>query len=132
MHDKPVLDFSTTVPAGETIRISEKMDTDGFVTHLHARAYPGEETDIERSFRVWQGGKENGNPLSIIRHIENANDYLVGDDQTWDFDLRRSFDEDDEIEVVYRSTSDYDHPVSTVLAIENERDLIGTLTGGIL
>lgn len=132
MNDKPVIDFSTTVPAGGDVTITEKMDTDGFVTSLYARAHPGEETEVARKFRIWHGGKENGNPVSLIRFPEDSAPYLVGDNQTWDFNMRREFKEDDVIEVKYSSTADYDHPVSTVIAVEQERDLISTLTGGLL
>lgn len=132
MNDKPVIDFSTTVPARDSLTISETMDTDGYVTNLYARAYPGEENEIQRRMRIWQGGKDNGNPVSLVRYPEGSDAYLAGDDQTWNFSLRREFSEDDVLEVKYTSNSEYDHPVSTVLAVETESGLIDALTGGLL
>lgn len=131
MEDKPVIDFSTSVAPGEKKTVAHTFDTDGYITHFHARAYPGEETDVERSVLLWQGGKDNGNPIPIIRSPEGANDTLVGDEQTWDFEMRRAFDADDTLEVVYRNNGSYTHPVSTVIAVDEARNIFEKL-GGIL
>lgn len=131
MEDKPVIDLSTTVAPGETVAVSHQFDKSGFITHLHARAYPGEETSVQRNFRLWRGGRDEGNPVSLIRSPEGANDALVGDNQTWDFAMRREFEQDDVLEVSYQNTGNYTYPVSTVVAIDYDRGLIERL-GGLL
>lgn len=127
--EKPVIDFSTEVAPDSTVSIEHRFDTDGYVTHLHARAYPGEETAVQRTFQLWKGGKNNGNPIPLVRSPDGANDALIGDDQTWDFDMRRRFEADDVLEVKYRNTGNYDYPVSTVMAVDHDSGMIDRLAG---
>lgn len=131
MEDKPVINFGTTIQPGEKKSITHKFDSSGYLTHLHARAYPGEDRSVERRVFLWRGGRDNGNPIPVMRSPEGADEFLSGQDETWKFDMRRGFGQHDELEVQYRNTGDYAYPCSLVVTVEHERSLLEKL-GGLL
>lgn len=131
MQDKPVIDFGTVVDPGGTEKVSHTFDSSGFITHLHARAYPGEERAVSREFLLWRGGKDNGNPIPIVRRAADSQDGLRGDNETWDFSMRREFSQNDVLEAVYRNDGSFSYPMSTVMAVDHDRGLIEKL-GGLL
>lgn len=131
MNDKPVINLGTTIGAGDSKSVSHTFDKAGYITQIHARAYPGEDRSVERRIRLWRGGKDEGNPIPVIRQGDGSDAYLSGQDETWQFDMRREFREKDEIEVSYKNTGEYAYPVQMLVTVEHERSLIEKI-GGLL
>lgn len=137
MQSAPAINFSTAIGPGETVSVEQRMDKTGVVRRLHTTAYSGEETDVERYFYLWEGGKENGNPVNLLTTANYAeatgNEYLAGDDQIWDLQTRRSFDVGDVLEVRYvNNDTSNAYPVDTIIEIDHETGLLSELAGRVL
>ncbi len=131
MEESPVINFSTSVPPGSSESITHIFDDSGYITHFHARAYPGEEMALERQVYLHRDGIDGGNAVPVIRSPEGSNEYLSGDSQTWDFDMRREFDKHDALEVKYVNTGDFEYNASTVITVDHDTNFLEQL-GGLL
>jgi len=123
------------VDAGSAAEFTHKFSRSGVINRIYAVSYPGQEIDVEYSVNLVPDGA--GNSINLVaRATDNSLGYLAGDDQTWDFPLRRSFDPNDELRFKYvNNDSNNAHPVHLRVHVDYGGPMIDQLkrlTGGIL
>lgn len=85
------------VDAGQTVEVEHTFQREGVIRNLYAKAYPGQELDVEYHLELVKASSENTINLFQEASDGNSTTYLVGDDQEWSFASRREFDVDDKL-----------------------------------
>jgi len=99
------------------------------VQRIYARSYIGQETDVEYHCELIPDGA--GNTINLIaQSTSDSIDHLIGNEQTWDFPLRREFDMDDELRFRYvNNDANNDQPVHLRVHVDYEGSLMDRLRG---
>jgi len=118
------------VDSNSTAKFSHTLNRSGTITRIYAESYPGQETDVEYHCELIPDG--GGQAINLIAQAsDDALGYLIGNDQTWNFPIRRDFSMDDEIRFKYvNNDSNNSHNVHLRVHVDYEGSMIDRLRGG--
>lgn len=119
----PIL-FQGTVAAGGTLTMEESFENAGTITRLYSKAYVGEETSVRRYFQLLPGGREDS-PVNLVTAAtdadEDSEEFLAGNDQEWDFPMRRQFPADSRLRVRFENQdANNAYPVHAIVNADRE------------
>ncbi|WP_115863374.1 hypothetical protein [Halorussus litoreus] len=119
-EDVPALDPDAEDDEQNVVEASMEMEQDGTIEQIWARNYIGHDFDLRYQFLV----KHDGNERSLIDHL--GKEFLTGDDDTHDPDLREEVQEGDEIIIRVENTeTEYLYHANAAVSVDYEAGLMG-------
>lgn len=124
MEKAPPILLQGEVSAGGTVTQEHKFDTGGVVNRLYSVAYAGEEADVERRAVLLKGGKDTGHAVNLLTPADSgdtaSDPFLAGENQTWDFSMRREFEAGDILQVKWTNKDGTNaYPVQAVVGVDH-------------
>lgn len=107
MNSKEIIAFRKRVPANTSGKLTERIKANGTIDKITVRFYIGQELHLKVMPYIRHIGNKIHYPITLGG---GGGDYwLIGDDDTFNFDVSIPVYNDDEVVVEFENESDYEY-----------------------
>ena len=92
---------TTDVQEGDDTYYTFDFTTDGYITGISASTYVGQQLDLQYRFYLYK--EEQNSKINLIQPLDK--EFIAGNGETFDFDIRRAFENGDELHVAIENDS---------------------------
>ncbi|WP_353853165.1 hypothetical protein [Dehalobacter restrictus] len=108
--------FRVNLAAGEEVTLTERIKSDGTIESMRARFYAGQENCLQIRPCVLQKGRKS--LIDLLTYPEGTVNYISGEDDTFEYPVVLSVQNDDEIKLYCKNVGDYEYTIVIDIVID--------------